>query len=470
MDDLSLVDRDDGEAKIPGIDKDRSRVIVDSWAWIDASALTTIQKQSLRYSLTVKPRKVGDFPGPDPEIIKLYVERENLIGVARDYFFSKAQRVHDIDLQVCMGDKTHWPGELQLNAILRDEQTKALDSVVNQLRGVKLGGIVRAAPGWGKTVWACALMAELQVPTLVVVHKEFLMNQWRERIETFLPNAKIGRVQQDECDFQGKHVALGMVHSLSGKDYPSALYKWPGLIIIDEVHRIGSHEWSKVPPKFPARWRVGLSATPRRKDGADNVFLYHIGQVLYSAKEQRMKPKVRRVQTSFRLIKTPRINPGLVTKSMLLKFLCASDPRNQQITEQLILAARTGRKCLVLSERLEHLRTLESLLNSRWPVDAGTKPTIGHYIGGLSEEALENAARCQVIFATSQLVTEGLDIPALDTLFLTTPLGDIEQATGRILRPCEGKKEPIVVDFLDKVPLCERLAEMRERQYSRIAA
>src|SRR5205085_7429126 len=106
--------------------------------------------------------------------------------------------------------------------------------------------------------------------------------------------------------------------------------------------------WSTVPPKFNARWRVGFSATPRRKDGADAVFLNHIGKVLFRGKEQRLKVKVRRVFTKFRLVHTERFNPSLIKKSLLLKFLCASDARNQEIVDQLVLAVQAGRKIIVL--------------------------------------------------------------------------------------------------------------------------
>jgi superfamily II DNA or RNA helicase len=310
-------------------------------------------------------------------------------------------------------------------------------------------------------------MDALQVPTLVVVHKEFLVDQWMKRVEQFLPDAKIGRVQQDECDYEGKHVVIGMVHSLAGKQYPSGLYRWPGLVIFDETHRVAAFTWSAVPPLFPARYRLGLSATPRRKDGADNVFLYHIGQVLFSAHEQRLAPKIRRVETSFSLFKTPSFNPNLASKAVLLKFLCGSPQRNRQIVDQLILAVLAGRKVLVLSERLSHLDALHLLLREMWP-KSDPLPSVGNYVGGMKKEELEVSERCKVIFATTQMVSEGLDIPAIDTLFLTCPMGDVEQCVGRIQRPYPGKKEPVVVDFIDrKVPYCIRSSEYRQKFYVR---
>jgi superfamily II DNA or RNA helicase len=319
------------------------------------------------------------------------------------------------------------------------------------------------------TVWACAQIATLQVPTLIVVHKEFLMNQWIERIQQFLPDAQVGIVQQDTCDFEGKHIVVGMVHSLASKDYGPVFRSWPGLVITDEVHRIGSRTWSQVPPKFPAKWRIGLSATPRRKDGADDVFFWHIGPLIYTAHERRMKAKVRRVWTNFRVVATTTFNPKLASKALLLRFLCSNYARNRLVVDQLILALHAGRKILVLSERLNHLKRLEIMLAELWPGGANHLPSVGWYVGGRDEDELEEASKAQVVLATSQLASEGLDIPALDTLMLTTPLGDVEQAVGRILRPCEGKKDPIVVDFRDdSVDAFKRMAKYRDKLYEKV--
>lgn len=446
------------------------KVVVDTWAWVSKEDLTIVQLQALRAALTVVPRKVGDYPGDeDPKPIKLFVETDTHIGVAREYFLSRRKPEHEVVFNTTEGDHAAWNGPFVFAGTLREEQTQAIAEVSAQLKSGTLGGIIRAAPGWGKTVAACALMRALQVPTLVVVHKEFLVDQWRQRIEAFLPSASVGMVQQDVCDFQDKSVVIAMVHSLVEREYPAAFYRWPGLVITDEVHRIGAETWSRVPPKFPARWRVGFSATPRRKDGAEAVFYHHIGAVLFRAKEQRLTVKVRRVTTTFRLVKTDNFNPALISKSLLLKFLCTSPARNQVIVDQLVLAVQAGRKIIVLSERLQHLDVLNQMLLSSWPNNAGPPPTTGFYVGGMSQESLREASGARVIFATSQFAAEGLDIPALDTLFLTTPLSDVEQAVGRIQRPFDGKKDPVVVDFIDaRVPLCKKLSESREKLYAKV--
>jgi len=306
------------------------------------------------------------------------------------------------------------------------------------------------------------------MPTLVVVHKEFLMDQWIERIRTFVPGAKVGKVQQSECDFRGKTFVLGMVHSLSGNSsYPDELWQWPGCVIFDEVHRVAARTWCPVPAKFLAKYRLGISATLRRKDGADAVFWENIGPVIFEAHEERLVPVIKRVWSTFSLSKTDRFNPHLAPQSLLLRFLCASRERNDLIAGQVVAAVRAGRKCLVLSGRLNHLEALEVLIRKLWPAATGGE-SVGWYVGGRSKGQLIEAAKAKVIFGTIQYCSEGLDIPSLDTLFLTTPMSDVEQAVGRILRPSDGKKNPIVVDIRDDmVPMFEAMGKKRERFYQR---
>lgn len=446
------------------------QVTVDAWAWLPKAELTHMQLSAIKASLTVVPRKFSGVPGPDPDPIRMYVEEEHRLGVPRAYFEERRKPHHDVLDRTTEGRKDLWDGPLNFVGKLRPDQQEALAKVSSQFRNGSYGGIVRAVTGWGKTVWSCAFMAEMNVPTLVVVHKEFLVNQWKERIEQFLPGTKIGIVQQDRCDYRDCGVVIGMIHSLVGdRDYGQEFRDWPGLIITDETHRIGAETWSVVPTRFNARWRLGVSATPRRKDGAEAVFFNHIGPVLYASQEQRMTPKIRRVWTDFHLVHTPHLNPTLVSKAVMLKFLCGNNARNKLIAEQLILAVAAGRKPIVLSERLNHLDALDALFRREWAAKHPGEPvpSVGFYVGGMKEEELETAAGAKVIFATRQFAEEGLDIPSLDTIFLTTPMSDVEQAVGRILRPCEGKKEPVVVDIRDdKVPACEKAGASRDRFYT----
>lgn len=247
-------------------------------------------------------------------------------------------------------------------------------------------------------------------------------------------------------------------------DHPSYVLA-SSKVVVHNCHRIGAPTWSPTPARVRSRLRLGLTATPRRKDGAENVFRYHIGRILFEATGRRLEFKVRRVWTPFSFVKTPRFNPDTVPAQTLISILIANRDRNRILIQQLVLALKAGRKVLVLSERLKHLDLIEAMLKANWPT--GSKlPSIGYYVGGRKQEELDKAAKCRVVLATKQLVSEGLDIPALDTLILSTPMSDVEQAVGRILRPCKGKKDPIVVDLRDdKVPRYRAMGDKRQRFY-----
>jgi len=451
------------------------RVTVSNMVWIDKSELRPGQLDVIRKRLTIIPKKVGEYPGDeDPKPIEMWKETLTQVGIPRGYFFLNASGQHDTSVEVSDG-ALGIPYPLEFHGILREDQSNALSEVVARLRSGKgpdaFGGLFQAAPGYGKTVWTCAVIATLQVPVVVVVHKEFLLAQWRERIQQFLPNALVGIAQQDTCDYVGKHIVLGMVHSLASHAYPDKFWKFPGLVVTDECHRIGAYTWSPVPSRFYARWQLGLSATLRRKDGAEDVFWNNFGSILYAAAEKRMRPKVRRVHTTFEIVKTPSFDPSRAPRALLIRFLTKNITRNTAIAQQMILAIKAGRKLLVLSERLEHLDLVRKRVEELWDSRDGSIPSFGKYVGGRTQEQLNVAATAQVVLATIQFAAEGLDIPPLDTLFLTTPVSDVEQAVGRILRPFEGKKDPVVVDFRDdRVAVFRRSAEYREAIYARLMA
>lgn len=446
------------------------KVKITGYAWMSKDDLTPLQVEGIKHALTIWPQFSKDYPPEDPKPVLLYKEYQNLIGLTPEFFLQNRKPHHDIEYAYTTGDKSGWE-ELAFKAKLRDEQSAALKALIDYWKDPNhLGCMVQAPTGWGKTVFACGVMAALQVPTLVVVHKEFLMDQWKERIQQFLPDAKIGHIQGDVCDYKGKHVVLAMVHSLAQRtDYPLDMYSYFGMMLVDEAHRIGAVTWAPVPGMFPTRYKLALTATPRRKDGCEAAFEIGIGPIVFRGKELRLKPKIKKVYSDFGLVVSPKLNPKLIKKQLLLKFLCASKKRNAQIVGLIGQAVMAGRKCLVLSERIQHLELLRDLLKETWK-GPGPAPTAGMYIGGMKDSEYEESKECQILFATAQLVSEGFDLPALDTLFLTTPMSDVEQAVGRILRPSEGKKDPIVVDIRDdKVGICKRAGEQRDSLYDRIA-
>lgn len=244
------------------------RIVLDRLAWMEKAELTHPQLMAMENALTLEITKPPDYveEGEDPTtILKMYEHgrngREGWIGIPRQFFFDKTCRENELVDKMSDGH----PISLEFKGKLDGdyaEQGEALEAFLGRLRGGSLGGVLKAAPAWGKTAWALSLAASLGRTTLVVVNREYLLNQWRERIEKFLPGAKVGVIRQDKQEIEGSDICLGLVQSLTCREYPEELYKWPGLVVYDEVHRVPAKTWSSVPPKFPARYRVGLSVGP----------------------------------------------------------------------------------------------------------------------------------------------------------------------------------------------------------------
>jgi superfamily II DNA or RNA helicase len=155
---------------------------------------------------------------------------------------------------------------LEFQGTLRDYQIPIVNAYLNHVKEGK-GGLLELYCGAGKTSLGLNLISQLKKKTLVIVHKEFLMTQWIERIQQFLPNARIGKIQGQVIDIDNKDIVLAMLQSLSMKDYPSTLFDSFGFTIIDEVHHISSEVFSCALFKLVTKYMLGLSATMNRKDG-----------------------------------------------------------------------------------------------------------------------------------------------------------------------------------------------------------
>lgn len=332
------------------------------------------------------------------------------------------------------------------------------------------GGILCLPCGYGKTVLGIILAFKvLKMKTLIIVHKEFLKLQWIERIEMFT-NAKIGIIQSSKVDVKDKDVVIGMLQSISMKNYPREIFEEFGLVIVDEVHHIGAEVFSKALSKISTKYMLGLSATPNRQDKLDTVFKYYIGDIYH--KEQRKG--VNTVYLKKLLINSQLVEYDIKTRNMRGKEMVdtitmhtqisRSKERNRLIIHILSeLCTKQQRKILVLSTRIDQLLQLKRLLEVLNKRMTGTnfKPiTFGLYIGKPTEmnkrmyqQMLKDSEKCDIVLATVHYASEALDIPDLDTLVLCSSissLGMIEQACGRILRKFHQDKHPIIIDMIDK--------------------
>lgn len=306
----------------------------------------------------------------------------------------------------------------------------------------KGGGVLSLPCGFGKTTVALALSAHLKVRTMVVVHKEFLGNQWIDKIKEFCPGASIGRVQGDVFDIE-KDFVIALIQTLSQREFPLNALDSVGLLIVDEAHHIGAPAFSQFMFKMCPKYTLGLTATPERKDGLTRLLYWFLGPEFFRI--ERTEQKTTKVETIHYDDPAYKESPpvtrfGKINMAGMISKVTELSERNKLIVRTVRGALKESRKVLVLSDRREHCFELQRLVGDSAKL----------YIGGMKESDLEESAKSSVVVATFQLAHEGLDIPTLDTVILATPKSDIKQSIGRIMRETPGKKNaPLIYDIAD---------------------
>jgi len=258
------------------------------------------------------------------------------------------------------------------------------------------------------TVVCLKVIASLQKTALVIVHKTFLVNQWIERIQEFynIEDKDIGILSGDDIDWADKKISVALVQTLLAKDLPKEFYNYYGTICVDEEHRFGAGTFRTVIWRFPARYRLGVTATPTRNDCQEKVFFTHIGKIVSVMSDSRKQQvDVHMVKTNIPPITNERPFYDFRKKINLTKvvsFLIECESRNLQILNYLVKAAEKGRKILVLSDRRGHLETLSSLLKAYCKANEHKNINIsqGYYMGGMKQEDLDISTTKDVIFGT----------------------------------------------------------------------
>lgn len=314
------------------------------------------------------------------------------------------------------------------------------------------------------TVMALKIISLLQKKTLILVHKEFLMNQWIERAAEFVPSARIGKIQAATFDIQNKDIVIGMIQTLYDKEYPIGTFDSFGLTIIDEVHRIGSEQFSRTLFKTITPYMLGISATVERKDKLTKVLYMFIGPKIYSENRKDTDPVCVRAITY--CSRDPEFNAveidfrGNTKTSTMITKLCAFGPRSDFIIKVIAdLLAETDNQIMVLAHNRSLLTYLHEAIVHR------SIATVGYYVGGMKPAKLTETETKQIVLATYAMAAEALDIKTLATLIMVTPKTDIIQSVGRILRVKH--ESPIIVDIVDQHDSFQNQWAQRRRFYKK---
>jgi superfamily II DNA or RNA helicase len=414
------------------------------------------ERKYIRTELTIRPYipkapvQPAAYPIYRESPLKMYVPRYFGIGA---YGPPEA-------IKISSGD----PITVAFQGEMRDYQKDIVRKYLAHV-GCGGGGLLDVDPGKGKTVMALYILAQLRIKTLVVVHKSFLMNQWIERIEQFLPGARVGRIQGQIADIDDKDIVLGMLQSLSMKEYPADMFDSFGLTVFDEVHHMGAEVFCQCMMKVSTLYTLGLSGTMQRKDGLTKVFKMFLGDVVHkekAASEHRVIVKaINYCVDDAAFNETEYDYRGNPKFSTMISRVCDYAHRSEFILRvlQRELAENPEQQVMILAHNKSLLTYLYKAIEHRG-IAGGS---VGYYVGGMKEADLKASESRTVIIATYAMASEGLDIKTLTTLIMASPKTDVCQSVGRILRVKHGR--PLVIDIVDQQDIFRNQWHKRRAYY-----
>jgi len=425
--------------------------------------------EQIKKELFMTPKvnfNVGPAGSAATSSFPIYRENSAKIYIPRFYGIARYGLPHKTDISQGV------PIHLEFTKELRDYQTNIIQTYLtyadtpialdSDIRGN--GAILEVPCGRGKTVMALKIISEIKRKTLILVHKEFLMNQWIDRIGEFLDGARIGKIQGPLFDIADKDIVIGMIQTIHSRDFAPSAFESFGLTIIDEVHRIGSEEFSKSLFKTITPYILGISATVERKDNMTDILYKFIGPKIYSEERAKDDPVcVRAIEyhsnNDAEFDETDLDYRGMPKYSSMIKKVAEYGPRNDFVIRVIadLIAENPENQIMVLAHNRSLLEYLYLGINHR------QISTVGYYVGGMKQSDLQETETRQIVLATYAMAAEALDIKTLSTLIMATPKTDIEQSIGRILRVKH--EQPIVVDIVDTHEVFKRQFQQRKMFY-----
>ena len=404
----------------------------------------------LKKELSVKPKTFGYGPNDGKDEFYVFLESSKKIYVPKMWGVFNYGKPHVVNLKKGDDIRCSFKGNL------RKFQESPVKSFMKECKKVEdqgfAGGILHLPPGWGKTVMALYILCQLGTKTLVIVHKDFLLKQWKDRINEYVDNVSIGIIRGKELDIEGKDIVIGSLQSISMKPYDSKIFSSFGFVIMDECHHLGANVFSQALQKVNFQYSLGLSATVNRKDGLTKVFKWYLGDILYKGKNDNRNGDVEVElicidSVDNKYCEEHQLYNSKPNVSKMINNICDYDERTLVISNKIAeLYNSTEREIIVLSDRRNHLKEIKKKLTEMYNIE-----DVGYYVGGMKEHDLKKSESNRVILGTYNMISEGFDLPKLNTLILASPKSDIEQSIGRIQRQlaCERKYVPMVIDIVD---------------------
>jgi len=436
------------------------------------SALDEYKLESIKKDLTMVPKINFDIgaskknnSSADELTFYLYSENEKRIYIPRYYGLQKYGAP-----SLC---KLTGGQDININFIgtLRETQKEPIENFLKAARDpLKMGGIISVPCGFGKTIMSLYIACSLKKKTMFISHKDFLNQQFIDTIKLFAPEAKVGIIKQKKVEVEGKDFVIASLQSLAMRDYDIGIFDDIGFVIIDEVHHTGAQVFCKAFRKLNNPIILGLSATLNRKDGMRRVFEYYIGKSVYTLKNKEFCDVIVQVHKYFEThidYSTVKLMwNGKENGAGMINNICSFKPRTEYIIYLLkeLLNKEPDRRVLILSERRNQLKDIEKYI-----IDNNiANSSYGFYVGGMKQSDLAISSEKQIILATFQLASEGFNVPSLNTVIFASPISDIQQSIGRILReiPEKRKYTPLCIDIFDDFSIFKRKGASRLKFYN----
>jgi superfamily II DNA or RNA helicase len=423
--------------------------------------LNAVETAAMQKALTVTPQVPPSYAGTVSPF-KVYMESPTRWYLPRSW----ATVTYGPAEGDAISDGDDLPAALAFGGEARPHQVAAMA----EFAAAGNCGIICLPCGYGKTFTAIRIALTLRKRFLIVVHKEFLMNQWSGELKTLVPGIRIGRIQGERCEIGEEFdCAIAMIQTICSRSYPTGMFSGFGLAIFDEAHHLAAEHFSQTLQRIQCKAMLGLTATPARTDGLTKVFEWFLGPICYQIKsrdaDKSVGVEVMRYSAADAEYADPPLDwKGDVVRARLINQIADFAPRTAALLDWMSerLTEEPDRQLLVLSDRREHLATFEAGFKARGFT------SVGYYVGQMKQKDLEVSAGKRIILATFAMAAEGFNVPTLNTVLLATPKSAVEQAVGRVLRqrPEERKVAPLICDVLDSVfPECNGQWRKRAKLY-----
>lgn len=437
---------------------------------------------ALPSALLARLRRLASFS--NPVFFKTQALRFSTHGIPRFISCARIERGYLALPRGCLDDALALLKENNIDAQIDDKRElgKKLSSMKpllalrkNQQAAVKEmskydAGILHAPTAFGKTVTAIGMITKRKVNTLILVHSRQLLDQWQERLRSFLPEAEIGVIRGGKKKPTG-NIDIATYQSLINKkeNTVSQIVQEYGHVIVDECHHVSAPRFEMVLNEVRAKYILGLTATPERQDGHQKIIFIAAGPIRHKVKSSSDERFEQEVQIH-QLYDTPPLHLSQPEERPKItdayRWLMENEKRTQRIMSDVIDNVREGRHPIVLTERRDHAETLNNLLNENEIDSIILKGAMKAAERKRVDEHLHSA---QVVVATGKYVGEGFDLPRLDTLFLAMPIawkGSLAQYAGRIHRESDGKTQVTIHDYVDcGLSMLQRMFNKREKSY-----